>query len=183
MLPRHEDNRHEGNRHGADRHGGNRHGADSTRESDPLSHFPLNSRGTDISRSTPQRCSALHIDAVEAIPGSEPFRSGSPRTASCMERSLAAQALDWWLAEMYLRNPVPLPVNSNPGMVLPRFDRGRTGDATGDTVDYAARFIRRLLDYKQILDRSEEFPSKFSFSFVSDVVDSNEADSGGTDFG
>uniref|UniRef100_A0A4W3H9J2 Choline O-acetyltransferase n=1 Tax=Callorhinchus milii TaxID=7868 RepID=A0A4W3H9J2_CALMI len=27
---------------------------------------------------------------------------------------------DWWLDEMYLSNRVPLPVNSNPGMVFPR---------------------------------------------------------------
>lgn len=29
-------------------------------------------------------------------------------------------AYDWWLADMYLKNRLPLPVWSNPGMVFPR---------------------------------------------------------------
>ncbi|CAG0883780.1 unnamed protein product [Darwinula stevensoni] len=56
---------------------------------------------------------------------------------------------------MYLRNPVPLPVNSNPGMVFPRRPGDGPRDGPRDTVDHAARFIRRLLDYKEILDRRE----------------------------
>ncbi|OON14000.1 hypothetical protein X801_10208, partial [Opisthorchis viverrini] len=27
---------------------------------------------------------------------------------------------DWWLDDMYLMNPLPLPINSSPGMVFPR---------------------------------------------------------------
>jgi hypothetical protein len=30
------------------------------------------------------------------------------------------QAVDWWLEDMYLANPLPLPINSNPAFVLPQ---------------------------------------------------------------
>lgn len=33
--------------------------------------------------------------------------------------SFLYQSYDWWLEDMYLKNKAPLPVNSNPGMVLP----------------------------------------------------------------
>ena len=30
------------------------------------------------------------------------------------------KAYDWWLNDMYLYNKLPLPINSNPGMVFPK---------------------------------------------------------------
>ena len=30
------------------------------------------------------------------------------------------KAVDWWLEDMYLANPLPLPINSNPAFVLPQ---------------------------------------------------------------
>jgi choline O-acetyltransferase len=30
------------------------------------------------------------------------------------------KAVDWWLEDMYLANPLALPINSNPAFVLPQ---------------------------------------------------------------
>ena len=32
------------------------------------------------------------------------------------------KVVDWWLEDMYLTNPLPLPINSNPAFVLPQQD-------------------------------------------------------------
>nr|CDS33525.1 hypothetical protein HmN_000095900 [Hymenolepis microstoma] len=57
-------------------------------------------------------------------------------------------AFSWWLDDMYLKNPLPLPVNSNPGMVFPRhqFISAR------QQIRFAAQLISGILDYKTILD-------------------------------
>lgn len=54
----------------------------------------------------------------------------------------------FWLEDMYLNVKLPLPVNSNPGMVFPRqyFEDQNT------QLRYAARFISGILDYKVIID-------------------------------
>ncbi|XP_049790510.1 choline O-acetyltransferase [Schistocerca nitens] len=49
---------------------------------------------------------------------------------------------------MYLGNPLPLPVNSNPGMVFPP----RSFRSAHDQAQFAARFLRCLLDHKDVLD-------------------------------
>lgn len=50
---------------------------------------------------------------------------------------------------MYLNNPVPLPVNSNPGMVFPP----RKFTTILDVARFAARLLDAALDHKAILDR------------------------------
>ncbi|WAQ97117.1 CLAT-like protein [Mya arenaria] len=57
-------------------------------------------------------------------------------------------AYSWWLDDMYMRARLPLPVNSNPGMVFPRqhFETRR------QQLRYAARLISGILDYKTIID-------------------------------
>ncbi|CAH8602295.1 unnamed protein product [Dicrocoelium dendriticum] len=55
---------------------------------------------------------------------------------------------DWWLDDMYLCNPLPLPVNSNPGMVFPR----HTFISARQQLRFAAQLISGILDYKTILD-------------------------------
>ncbi|KAM7541682.1 hypothetical protein Aperf_G00000006917 [Anoplocephala perfoliata] len=57
-------------------------------------------------------------------------------------------AFSWWLDDMYLKNPLPLPVNSNPGMVFPRhqFISAR------QQLRFAAQLVSGILDYKTILD-------------------------------
>ncbi|XP_073952790.1 choline acetyltransferase isoform X1 [Choristoneura fumiferana] len=52
---------------------------------------------------------------------------------------------------MYLKVRLPLPINSNPGMVLPR----RHFAKVDEVADLAALFIDDLLDYKEMLDRGE----------------------------
>ena len=54
-----------------------------------------------------------------------------------------------WLDDMYLRNQVPLPVNSNPAFLLPRqrFDR------IDQMLQFAVRFIRFALHFKRQIDR------------------------------
>ncbi|KAJ9601391.1 hypothetical protein L9F63_000415, partial [Diploptera punctata] len=58
-------------------------------------------------------------------------------------------AYTWWLNDMYLNNPLPLPINSNPGMVFPP----RTFRSPNDIARFAARLIVAILDHKDILDR------------------------------
>uniref|UniRef100_A0A5K3EUB8 Choline O-acetyltransferase n=1 Tax=Mesocestoides corti TaxID=53468 RepID=A0A5K3EUB8_MESCO len=57
-------------------------------------------------------------------------------------------AFSWWLDDMYLKNPLPLPLNSNPAMVFPRhrFISAR------QQLRFAAQLIAGILDYKTILD-------------------------------
>ncbi|XP_059054607.1 choline O-acetyltransferase [Achroia grisella] len=58
---------------------------------------------------------------------------------------------DWWLDDMYLKVRLPLPINSNPGMVFPR----RHFAKMEEVADLGALFIDDLLDYKEMLDRGE----------------------------
>ncbi|XP_072881681.1 choline O-acetyltransferase isoform X1 [Hemitrygon akajei] len=55
---------------------------------------------------------------------------------------------DWWLDNMYLCNPIALPVNSSPGMVFPR----QNFQDEADQLRFAARLICGILDYKVVLD-------------------------------
>ncbi|XP_045449404.1 choline O-acetyltransferase, partial [Melitaea cinxia] len=58
---------------------------------------------------------------------------------------------DWWLDDMYLKVRLPVPINSNPGMVFPR----RQFSKIDEVADLAALYIDDLLDYKEMLDRGE----------------------------
>ncbi|CAB3235091.1 unnamed protein product [Arctia plantaginis] len=58
---------------------------------------------------------------------------------------------DWWLNDMYLKVRLPLPINSNPGMVFPR----RHFAKMEEVADLGALFIDDILDYKEMLDRGE----------------------------
>ncbi|RVE48714.1 hypothetical protein evm_006680 [Chilo suppressalis] len=58
---------------------------------------------------------------------------------------------EWWLDDMYLKIRLPLPINSNPGMVFPK----RHFAKMDEVADLGALFIDDLLDYKEMLDRGE----------------------------
>uniref|UniRef100_UPI00358DF095 uncharacterized protein n=1 Tax=Myxine glutinosa TaxID=7769 RepID=UPI00358DF095 len=55
---------------------------------------------------------------------------------------------DWWISDMYLTNRAPLPVNSNPGMILPcqHFSSLNQG------IRFASRIVAALFDYKYLID-------------------------------
>ncbi|KAG7507732.1 choline O-acetyltransferase-like [Solea senegalensis] len=55
---------------------------------------------------------------------------------------------DYWLEDMYLNNRLALPVNSSPVMVFPK----QTFRDHKDTLRFAARLIRGLLEYKRLID-------------------------------
>ncbi|TNN13752.1 Choline O-acetyltransferase [Schistosoma japonicum] len=55
---------------------------------------------------------------------------------------------EWWLDDMYLLNPAPLPINSSPGMVFPR----HSFISARQQLRFAAQLISGILDYKTILD-------------------------------
>ncbi|CAB3226853.1 unnamed protein product [Arctia plantaginis] len=61
------------------------------------------------------------------------------------------EVTDWWLNDMYLKVRLPLPINSNPGMVFPR----RHFAKMEEVADLGALFIDDILDYKEMLDRGE----------------------------
>ncbi|XP_055550959.1 choline O-acetyltransferase isoform X2 [Wyeomyia smithii] len=54
----------------------------------------------------------------------------------------------YWLNDMYMDNPLPLPINSNPGMVLPP----RKFTTVNDVARFAARLIDNLMIHKEMLD-------------------------------
>ncbi|XP_071808591.1 choline O-acetyltransferase-like isoform X1 [Asterias amurensis] len=54
----------------------------------------------------------------------------------------------WWLNDMYLKNHLPLPLNSNPGMVFPK----QHFRDEGQRLRFAAKLISGILDYKVIID-------------------------------
>ncbi|XP_072949841.1 choline O-acetyltransferase [Epargyreus clarus] len=58
---------------------------------------------------------------------------------------------EWWLDDMYLKVRLPLPINSNPGMVFPK----RSFAKMDEVADLGALFVDDLLDYKEMLDRGE----------------------------
>ncbi|KAK3925823.1 Choline O-acetyltransferase [Frankliniella fusca] len=63
-----------------------------------------------------------------------------PRLQRALEKRrecTANWAYEWWLADMYLNNPLPLPINSNPGMVFP--------PAVARTAEERARFTARMV--------------------------------------
>ncbi|XP_067929903.1 choline O-acetyltransferase-like [Watersipora subatra] len=57
-------------------------------------------------------------------------------------------AYNWWLEDMYLLNQLPLPINSNPGMVFPK----TSFQHPDDQLKVAARLVSGILDYKVIID-------------------------------
>ncbi|CAF4536524.1 unnamed protein product [Rotaria sp. Silwood1] len=56
--------------------------------------------------------------------------------------------VDWWLEDMYLANPLPLPINSNPAFVLPQ----QNFQDTEDYLKFIAKLISGILDYKVLID-------------------------------
>ncbi|XP_068621697.1 choline O-acetyltransferase [Battus philenor] len=67
------------------------------------------------------------------------------------QREMDNWVTDWWLDDMYLKVRLPLPINSNPGMVFPRQHFAKMEEVA----DLGALFIDDLLDYKEMLDRGE----------------------------
>ncbi|XP_076457596.1 choline O-acetyltransferase-like [Babylonia areolata] len=57
-------------------------------------------------------------------------------------------AYDWWLGDMYMKIRLPLPINSNPGMVFPR----QRFAGVQQQLSYAVKFIFGILDYKTMID-------------------------------
>nr|XP_008201281.1 PREDICTED: choline O-acetyltransferase [Tribolium castaneum] len=60
-------------------------------------------------------------------------------------------AYDYWLDDMYLKNPSSLPVNSNPGMVFPP----RKFTTILDVARFTARLLDAALDHKTYLDKKQ----------------------------
>ena len=56
----------------------------------------------------------------------------------------------WWLDDMYLTNMLPLPVNSNPGWVLPRRD---FAGSRVEMLKYVAQVVKGVADFKRRLER------------------------------
>ncbi|XP_062535278.1 choline O-acetyltransferase [Armigeres subalbatus] len=54
----------------------------------------------------------------------------------------------YWLNDMYMDNPLPLPINSNPGMVLPP----RKFTTVNDLARFAAQIVDHLVSHKEMLD-------------------------------
>lgn len=54
----------------------------------------------------------------------------------------------YWLNDMYMDNPLPLPINSNPGMVMPP----RKFTTVNDLAQFAAQLIDQLMDHKEMLE-------------------------------
>ena len=59
------------------------------------------------------------------------------------------QAYEFWVHDMYMNVPTPLPVNSNPGWVFPK----RTFTRPSDQAVYMARLVKGLLDFKEKIER------------------------------
>ncbi|XP_063703911.1 choline O-acetyltransferase-like isoform X1 [Culicoides brevitarsis] len=57
-------------------------------------------------------------------------------------------AYTYWLNDMYMDNPLPLPINSNPGMVLPP----RKFTTVYDLSRFAARIVDAIVEHKEMLD-------------------------------
>ncbi|XP_033210591.1 choline O-acetyltransferase [Belonocnema kinseyi] len=60
-------------------------------------------------------------------------------------------ATDWWLNDMYLTVPLALPINSNPGLAA----QPKKCTNQHEAAVFLARFLTELLNYQELLDRSE----------------------------
>lgn len=69
---------------------------------------------------------------------------------TCLRELIANwQAYEWWLNDMYMNNPLSLPINSNPGGVWPP----QHFPSVDDQLLFAAKLVTYMLDFKDILDR------------------------------
>ena len=59
------------------------------------------------------------------------------------------QAYDYWLNDMYLNNPIALPVNSNPGWVFPTVKH----KSEWDRMLYLATIAKGLMDFKEKIEK------------------------------
>ncbi|KAK2720485.1 hypothetical protein QYM36_004387, partial [Artemia franciscana] len=59
-------------------------------------------------------------------------------------------AYDWWLEDMYLKNSLPLPIHSNPGMIFPR----ETFKTTEEFIRYVSCFVEEAYKFKIKIDRN-----------------------------
>ncbi|XP_055875750.1 choline O-acetyltransferase-like isoform X3 [Biomphalaria glabrata] len=57
-------------------------------------------------------------------------------------------ATEWWLNDMYLNVRLPVLINSNPAAVFPY----QSFPTRREQIRYAAKFIRGMLDFKQLID-------------------------------
>ncbi|XP_020711658.2 choline O-acetyltransferase isoform X2 [Athalia rosae] len=60
-------------------------------------------------------------------------------------------ATDWWLKDMYLSVPLPLPINSNPGFVL----EPKKFSNQYEAASFLSKFVNGLFDYQEQADRGE----------------------------
>ncbi|CAF1101844.1 unnamed protein product [Didymodactylos carnosus] len=58
---------------------------------------------------------------------------------------------NWWLSDMYLSNPLALPINSNPALVLPK----QSFKDENDHLKFVSKLICGILDYKVLIDARE----------------------------
>lgn len=59
-----------------------------------------------------------------------------------------SQAYTYWLNDMYMDVRIPLPINSNPGMVMPP----RHFATVNDVARFAAQVIDGIMRHKEIID-------------------------------
>ncbi|XP_068222978.1 choline O-acetyltransferase isoform X1 [Palaemon carinicauda] len=60
-------------------------------------------------------------------------------------------AYNWWLDDMYMNIPLPLPVNSNPGMVFPH----QKFTSTTDIINFAAKLVTAAVDMKERIEAGD----------------------------
>ncbi|XP_055944108.1 choline O-acetyltransferase-like [Argiope bruennichi] len=96
---------------------------------------------------------AAQYDATRQIV--EQFREETGPKLQEELRQLANNVDNWatyfWLDDMYLKNPIPLPVNSSPFFLLPK----QTFHSSNDQLRFAAKIILFALDYKKKIDSNE----------------------------
>ncbi|XP_066959948.1 choline O-acetyltransferase isoform X2 [Macrobrachium rosenbergii] len=60
-------------------------------------------------------------------------------------------AYNWWLDDMYMNIALPLPVNSNPGMVFPH----QKFTSTSDIINFAAKLVTAAIDMKERIEAGD----------------------------
>ena len=59
--------------------------------------------------------------------------------------------VEWWLDEMYLRQRLPLPVNSSPGMIVHR----NNSRSKSENSAFIAEIIKLVIKYKSHVENNE----------------------------
>ena len=122
---------------------------------------------------TLERTTEMFLKVIRAIANDEEYAKYEAKTKQFMASDVAKKlqenvlkkaeteknwAFQWWLEDMYLRNMICLPINSNPGMAFP----AEKFNSTDDQLRHAAKLISGICELITAIQKFEFLKKKKS---------------------